>query len=124
MAPQLGTGNAPHPGRAASAGGWPIQVRCQERRRSVRITEHDVKLGTLYIDAPAARHTLRCVQFAYDDRHSTVVLVSVAGPQTAAKSFAAALNENCKLTVNVDGFEIQLADGTTEPAERWRDFER
>jgi hypothetical protein len=76
------------------------------------------------MDAPAAKHTLRCVQFAYDDQHSTVVLASVAGPQTAVKSFAAALNENCKLRVNVDGLEVQLADGATEPAQRWRDFER
>jgi hypothetical protein len=48
----------------------------------------------------------------------------VAGPQTAVKSFAAALNENCKLKVNVDGLAVQLTDGTTQPAQRWRDFER
>jgi hypothetical protein len=90
----------------------------------LRITENELKLGTLYMDAPAAKHTLRCVQFAYDDRHSTIVLVSVAGPQTAVKSFAAALNENCKLSVNVDGLDVQLSDGTSEPAQRWRDFER
>ena len=76
------------------------------------------------MDAPAARHTLRCVQFAYDDRHSTIVLASVAGPQTAVKSFAAALNENCKLRVNVDGFTVIEPDGSKEPAQRWRDFER
>jgi hypothetical protein len=76
------------------------------------------------MEAPAARHTLKCVQFAYDDKHSTIVLASVAGPQTAVKSFAAALNENCKLKVNVDGFTVIQPDGSTLPAERWRDFER
>ena len=86
--------------------------------------QSELKLGTLLMDAPAARHTLRCVQFAYDDRYSTIVLASVAGPQTAVKSFAAALNENCKLKVNVDGFEIVDADGSAEPVHRWRDFER
>jgi hypothetical protein len=83
-----------------------------------------LKLGTLFMDAPAAKHTLRCVQFAYDDSHNTIVLASVAGPQTAVKSFAAALNENCKLNVNVDGLEVRLSDGSTEPAQRWRGFER
>ena len=83
-----------------------------------------LKLGFLTMDAPAARHRLRCVQFAYDERTSTIVLVSVAGPQTAVKSFAAALNENCKLKVNVDGFEVVGSDGSTEPVARWRDFER
>jgi hypothetical protein len=90
----------------------------------VHIAEHELKLGILSMDAPAARHTLRCVQFAYDDQHGTIVLASVAGPQTAVKSFAAALNENGKLKVNVEGLEIQLADGSTEPVQRWRDFER
>ena len=90
----------------------------------MRIEEHEMKLGTLSMEAPAARHTLRCVQFAYDDRYNTIVLASVAGPQTAVKSFAAALNENCKLKVNVDGMEVQLADGSQEPVQRWRDFER
>lgn len=86
--------------------------------------QSDLKLGTLLMEAPAARHTLKCVQFAYDDRHSTIVLASVAGPQTAVKSFAAALNENCKLKINVDGFEVIEADGSTETVGRWRDFER
>ena len=90
----------------------------------MRNEEPDLKLGTLCMDAPAAKHVLRCVQFAYDDRHNTIALVSVAGPQTAVKSFAAALNENCKLRVNVDGMDIKLADGSTEPAQRWQDFER
>jgi hypothetical protein len=90
----------------------------------VRTEEHDLKLGTLFMDAPAAKHTLRCVQFAYDDRQNTIVLVSVAGPQTAVKSFAAALNENCKLKVNVDGLEVRLADGSQEPVPRWQEFER
>jgi hypothetical protein len=90
----------------------------------VQNEEPDLKLGTLYMDAPAAKHVLRCVQFAYDDRHSTIALVSVAGPQTAVKSFAAALNENCKLRVNVDGMEITRSDGSTKSADRWQDFER
>jgi hypothetical protein len=83
----------------------------------------DPTLGTLVMRAPMAHHTLHCVQFAHDRNHS-VLVASVAGPQTAVKSFAAALNENVKLTINCDDFEIIDSDGEQLAIRKAVDFSR
>ena len=80
-------------------------------------------LGTLTMRAPMAHHTLQCVQFAYD-REDSVFVASVAGPQTAVKSFAASLNENVKLVVNCQGFPIIDADGEQRAIQTWIDYTR
>jgi|GEM_PF-6456683 len=83
----------------------------------------DAKLGTLIMHAPMAHHRLHCLQFAYD-RNGSILVASVAGPQTAVKSFAAALNENVKLTVNCQGFAIVDADGEQQDINTSREFTR
>jgi len=83
----------------------------------------DPTLGTLIMRAPMAHHRLHCVQFAYDSGYS-VRVASVAGPQTAVKSFAAALNDNVKLVVNCQGFEIVDADGEQRAVRTTIDFSR
>ena len=84
----------------------------------------DLHLGTLTMRAPMAHHTLQCAQFAYDGRDNSVLVASVAGPQTAVKSFAAALNENVKLTVTCRAFEIVDADGERGAVRNWQEFNR
>jgi hypothetical protein len=73
------------------------------------------RLATLRMDCPSARHTLHCVQFAItklDDEY-VIALVSVAGPQTAVKSFAAALNENVRFKAYVDDVSVQVPGNLT-----------
>lgn len=70
----------------------------------------DYRLATLRMNCPSARHTLHLVQFAsakIDEEH-VIAIVSVAGPQTAVKSFAAALNENVKLKIQLDDVSVML----------------
>lgn len=81
-------------------------------------------LGTLTMRSPMAHHTLHCAQFAYDTRNNSVLVASVAGPQTAVKSFAAALNENVKLAMTCHDFEIIEPDGVRGPVPRWVEFSR
>src|SRR5580765_3918012 len=70
----------------------------------------DYRIATLRMDCPSARHKIHCVQFASTkmEEDHVIALVSVAGPQTAIKSFAAALNENVKLKVHLDDVSVKL----------------
>ena len=83
----------------------------------------DLHLGTLTMKAPMAHHKLHCAQFAYDSRDNSVLVASVAGPQTAVKSFAAALNENMKLVITCQDFEIN-DDGYRTGVRNWVEFTR
>lgn len=53
--------------------------------------------------ATGANHDLKLIQFAEHEEH--ILLVSVAGPQTAVKSLMAALNLDVKLRVILKGLE-------------------
>ena len=83
----------------------------------------DLKPGRLGMLAPGGRHRLHCVQFAYDDT-GAVFVAGVAGPQTAIKSFAAALNENVRLELKPSGFNVIDGDGDTVSVPQSRDYSR
>ena len=85
----------------------------------------DYRLATLVMDCPSARHTLKLVQFAttYIEGEKTIALVSVAGPQTAVKSFAAALNENVKLKCRLHDVGFKIAGDLSEtPVSQYVDY--
>ena len=84
----------------------------------------ELKMGTLEMSAPMAHHTLQCCQFAYDFREDIFLVGSVAGPQTAVKSFAAALNENVKLKIVCRDFQVVAFDDTVENVPRYTDFKK
>jgi hypothetical protein len=63
---------------------------------------------------------MRCAQFAWNRSEQGIVLVSVAGPQTAVKSLLAALNQNVRLEVSV----WEGADNDGRPLPRYSRFTR
>lgn len=77
-------------------------------------------LAHLQSSAPGGNFRMRCAQFAWNRSEQGIVLVSVAGPQTAVKSLMAALNQNGRLEVTVWGGEA--GDGT--PLPRYSRFTR
>lgn len=77
-------------------------------------------LAHLQSSAPGGSFRMRCAQFAWNRSEDGIVLVSVAGPQTAVKSLMAALNQNIKLEVTVWGGDA--SDGS--PLPRYSRFTR
>lgn len=77
-------------------------------------------LAVLKSTAPGGNFSMRCAQFAWIRPQNGIALVSAAGPQTAVKSLMAALNQNMKLEVRIDGAEDE--EGT--PISEWTAYER